>query len=119
MSIYRWLAPRGPSGYGYGSTAEQVTAGLDLTGKAFLVTGCTSGLGAEAVRVLALRGARVLGTARTLEKAHKSCGAVVGATGLCCRRGDGSVRGHASRASGGLGQVSCRLQCRAVEPHLQ
>ncbi|HXS18104.1 MAG TPA: SDR family oxidoreductase [Polyangiaceae bacterium] len=93
MSIYGWLAPRGPSGYGYGSTAEQVTAGLDLTGKSFLVTGCTSGLGAEAMRVLALRGARVLGTARTVEKAQEACGDGRGALGLSCELSDpASVR---------------------------
>lgn len=33
MSLYGRLAPRGPNGVGYGSTAEEVTAGLDLQGK--------------------------------------------------------------------------------------
>ena len=50
-------------------TAESVTEGVDLSGKFALVTGVNSGIGTETARVLALRGATVLGTARTQEKA--------------------------------------------------
>jgi WW domain-containing oxidoreductase len=73
MSLIAMLKRPGPSGFGYGSTAEDVTAGLDLAGRTILVTGCTSGLGLETLSVLALRGARVLGTARTLEGARAAC----------------------------------------------
>jgi WW domain-containing oxidoreductase len=69
MSLYSSLKPKGPNGFGYGSSAEEVTAGLSLGGKTFLVTGCNSGLGLETARVLALRGGLVFGTARTVEKA--------------------------------------------------
>jgi NAD(P)-dependent dehydrogenase (short-subunit alcohol dehydrogenase family) len=62
------------------STAEEVTAGLDLAGKVALVTGATSGLGLETMRVLALRGAHVIGTGRTLEKAREACASVPGKT---------------------------------------
>ncbi len=55
-------APLGP--FGKNATAEEVTAGLDLTGQTILVTGCNSGIGYETMRVLALRGAHVLGAAR-------------------------------------------------------
>ncbi len=64
---------RGPSGFGYASTAEDVTAGLDLHGKNILIPGVNSGLGQEAARVLAMRGARILGAARSLAKAEEAC----------------------------------------------
>ena len=94
MSLYQLFKPKGPSGFGYGSTAEQVTQGLSLEGKTILVTGCNSGLGQEALRVLALRGARVVGTARTLDKAKAACDAVKGKTvPLACELSDpASVR---------------------------
>jgi NAD(P)-dependent dehydrogenase (short-subunit alcohol dehydrogenase family) len=38
-----------------------------------VVTGCNSGIGFETMRVLALRGAHVIGTARTLEKGKEAC----------------------------------------------
>ncbi|MBX3130141.1 MAG: SDR family oxidoreductase [Polyangiaceae bacterium] len=74
MSIVSWFKGKGPSGFGYGSTAEEVSAGLDLSGRTFLVTGSTAGLGLETVRVLALRGARVLATGRTTEKVQGAFG---------------------------------------------
>ena len=43
MSLYQLFIPNGPSGFGNGSTAEQVTEGLSLAGKTILVTGCNSG----------------------------------------------------------------------------
>ena len=80
MSLYELFTSKGRSGFGYGATAEQVTAGLSLEGMTVLVTGCTSGLGQEALRVLAMRGAVVVATARTLEKARAACSAVTGKT---------------------------------------
>ncbi len=59
--------------FGRGSTAEEVTEGLDLTGMTAVVTGANSGLGYETMRVLAMRGAHVIGTGRTLEKAETAC----------------------------------------------
>jgi len=70
--------PLGP--FNADSTAEDVTAGIDLTGTTALVTGANSGLGYESMRVLALRGAHVIGTARTLEKATEACASVQGRT---------------------------------------
>jgi NAD(P)-dependent dehydrogenase (short-subunit alcohol dehydrogenase family) len=68
------------SAFGAESTAEEVTAGMDLSGRTALVTGCNSGLGFETMRVLALRGAHVIGTGRTLEKAEIACASVDGET---------------------------------------
>ena len=58
--------------YNFYSTAEEVSEGLDLTGQNWVVTGCNSGLGEETIRVLALRGANIIGLARTKEKALKT-----------------------------------------------
>ena len=80
MALISVFMGKGPSGFGYGSTAEEVTSGLDLHGRNILVTGCNSGLGHETVRVLAERGARVLATARTEEKARTACEGIGGAT---------------------------------------
>ncbi len=80
MSIPALFKRPGPSGFGYGSTAEDVTDGLDLTGRRILITGCNSGLGLEAMRVLALRGATVLGAARSEDKAREACDSVEGST---------------------------------------
>lgn len=68
------------SDYGFATTADEVAAGIDLSGKTVLITGCNSGLGYESMRVMAARGAHVIGTARTLEKAEKACASVEGST---------------------------------------
>ncbi|KAJ7513793.1 hypothetical protein O6H91_23G014600 [Diphasiastrum complanatum] len=52
--------------FGFRSTAEQVTEGVDASGLTAIVTGGTSGIGVETVRVLALRGARVFILGRNL-----------------------------------------------------
>lgn len=66
--------------FGEKSTAEEVTAGIDLSGKTALITGANSGLGLETLRVLSLRGATVIVAARTIEKAREAAGTVQGKT---------------------------------------
>ena len=66
------------SSFGARSTAEEVTAGLDLSGLTAVVTGCNSGIGYETMRVLALRGAHVIGTARSVEKGRDAADSVTG-----------------------------------------
>jgi WW domain-containing oxidoreductase len=81
-------------GFGRRSTAEDVTEGLDLRGKTAVITGVNSGLGQESMRVLAARGARIIGLARTREKAEAACAAVDGDTvPVTCELSDfGTVR---------------------------
>ena len=61
------------SGFNRKSTAEQVTEGVDLTGRTVLITGVASGLGFEAMRVLAKRGAVVIGLDRDIEATKTAC----------------------------------------------
>ena len=124
MSLVSLFKSNGPSGFGAGSTAEQVTEGRSLAGKTFLLTGCNSGLGLETMRVLALRGAQVLGTARTADKAAEAIkGLNIGnAKGLSCELADPkSVRScvQAVRASGvRLDGIICNAGIMAL-PKLQ
>jgi len=57
------------SAYSRRSTAEEVTADIDLSGKTVVITGCNSGLGFETMRVLAGRGAQIIAAARSRKKA--------------------------------------------------
>lgn len=106
MTPYAMLrGRRGASGFGYASTAEEVTEGLDLHGKTMLVTGVGSGLGKESARVLSMRGAKVLGSARTQEKAR------VGLTGLT-----GGVEALACELSEPASVRACVEQAAAHAP---
>ena len=58
------------------STTDDVLAGVDLSGKRFLVTGVSAGLGVETARALVAHGADVVGAARDLDKAEGATGAV-------------------------------------------
>ncbi len=78
MSLLGLFKRPGPTGFGYNSSAEQVTDGLDLGGRTYLLTGANSGLGEETMGVLVARGARVLAAARTLEKATAAATAAGG-----------------------------------------
>ena len=67
--------------FGPETTTDEVLDGIDLSGKLALVTGATGGLGAETARALASKGARVVITARDLEKAQSVVEAIRSATG--------------------------------------
>jgi NAD(P)-dependent dehydrogenase (short-subunit alcohol dehydrogenase family) len=95
MSLYSAFKGVGPSGFGYGTTAEQATEGLDLNGKTYLLTGCNSGIGLETLRVLGLGGGPKNAAPRTQAKAGEA-GAAVGVseiTPVACELSDpASVR---------------------------
>jgi len=71
--------------YGARSTADQVLAGVDLSRKRIVVTGCNSGIGFETMKALAANGAHVIGLARTRDSAQTACKAVdPSATAIGC-----------------------------------
>ena len=75
--------------FGARATADEVLAGLDLSGRTYLVTGCAAGIGRETMRALAARGAHVIGTARTPARAEGACARIRGhTTPLACDQDD-------------------------------
>ncbi|MDH6546850.1 SDR family NAD(P)-dependent oxidoreductase [Streptomyces sp. SAI-041] len=82
------------SGFGAHSTADDVLAGVDLSGKLAIVTGGYSGLGLETTRALSKAGARVVVPARRPDTAWK---ALAGLAGVELDELLGSVRDFAER----------------------
>lgn len=57
------------------STADQVLAGIDLSRRTMLVTGCHSPIGLETMKALRANGARVIGMSGTVGEAEAACAA--------------------------------------------
>jgi NAD(P)-dependent dehydrogenase (short-subunit alcohol dehydrogenase family) len=76
MSDTRITTPFGPA-----STAAEVIAGVDLTGKRAIVTGASSGIGQETARALAGAGAEVTLAVRDVAAGEKAAAEITGATG--------------------------------------
>ncbi|MBE8476531.1 SDR family NAD(P)-dependent oxidoreductase [Streptomyces justiciae] len=86
------------SGYDAHSTAEDVLAGIDLSGKLAVVTGGYSGLGLETTRALTKAGARVVVPARRPDTAREALAGIDGVEVDALDLGDlDSVRAFAER----------------------
>ena len=93
--------------FGAKTTAEEVTEGMDLSATTWLITGVNSGLGYETARVLSLRGASIVGLARTKAKADAAL-VELGAdgVGVACELSDlASVRAAVATVQD-LGELS-------------
>ncbi len=69
-----------PSGFGAATTAAEIIAGIDLSGRTAIVTGGYSGIGVETVRALADAGAEVIVPARNIAKAEAALEGIAGVT---------------------------------------
>jgi NAD(P)-dependent dehydrogenase (short-subunit alcohol dehydrogenase family) len=67
--------------FGFRSTAAEVVAGLDLTGKRAIVTGASSGIGVETARALASAGARVTLAVRNTGAGARAAADIAATTG--------------------------------------
>ncbi|HEY1538871.1 MAG TPA: SDR family NAD(P)-dependent oxidoreductase [Solirubrobacteraceae bacterium] len=67
--------------FGLHSTAAEVAAGIDLTGRRAIVTGGSSGIGVETARVLAAAGAAVTLAVRDVDAGARTASDIVAATG--------------------------------------
>ncbi|RIQ22836.1 SDR family NAD(P)-dependent oxidoreductase [Jiangella rhizosphaerae] len=86
------------TGFGARTTATEVLAGIDLTGRLGIVTGGYSGLGLETTRALAAAGAYVVVPARRPDRAREALAGLDGVEVDELDLGDlGSVRGFAER----------------------
>jgi len=97
------------------STAEDVMAGLDLSGNTAVVTGGYSGLGLETTRSLAAAGARVVVPARRPDSARAALADVDGAEVVPMDLADaGSVRAAAARLNDSLDRLDLLLAVAGV-----
>ena len=69
------------SDFGFSSTADEVLANKDLSGRTALVTGGYSGLGQETARAMAARGAHVILSGRDATKLSAAADAIATETG--------------------------------------
>ena len=67
--------------FGFESTAAEVAAGIDLSGKRAVVTGASSGIGVETARALAGAGAEVTLAVRNAEAGERTAADIAGTSG--------------------------------------
>jgi WW domain-containing oxidoreductase len=117
--------------FGRRSTADRVLAGIDLSGKHILVTGCHSGTGFATAGALAANGAHVIAAARTHHEAAQACRDIgYHCSPLECDFGDlQSIAAAAESvrrlqtpldgilANSGFADVAATRACHGVEEH--
>ncbi len=67
--------------FGFGSTAAEIVAGVDLSGKRVIVTGASSGIGIETTRALAGAGAEVTLAVRRVDAGEQTAADIRASTG--------------------------------------
>jgi len=72
---------RHPYPFGFDSTAAEVIDGVDLSGKRAIVTGGSSGIGAETARALASAGAEVTLAVRNTSTGDRAAAEITATTG--------------------------------------
>lgn len=88
------------------STADQVLAGIDLSRKQILITGCDSSIAIETMKALRLNGGRIIGMASTLADAQAACSAAGrSVTALGCDPADARSVDAALEMLRGLGPL--------------
>ena len=99
------------SSFGAKTTTDEVLDGIDLSGKTVLITGGTSGLGAETARAMAAKNADVTITARTVSKGQATVDEIKASTGKtisveALELGSTiSIRAFAERINSGDGKI--------------
>ena len=106
--------------FGRTSTAGEIMAGLDLSGKRAIVTGGASGIGTETARALAAGGAAVTITARDTRAGQKAAAELSARTGnrevtsapleLTCRSSVAEFVAGWRRPAGGRQTASSRTR---------
>ncbi|MEV7677152.1 SDR family NAD(P)-dependent oxidoreductase [Streptomyces sp. NPDC088341] len=71
--------------FGFASTADEVAAGTDLSGRRAVVTGGASGIGVETARTLAAAGAEVTLAVRNTEAGERTAADIAATTGRTVR----------------------------------
>ena len=109
------------SGFGWGSTTDEVLAGVDLSGRTVFITGANSGLGQETARAMAAKGAHVVMAGRDQAKLDEAVAAI--RTGLSDAQLDTitvdlgsleSIRAATSRARQRFGKIDLLINNAGV-----
>ena len=85
--------------FGFDSTAAEVIEGIDLSGNRAIITGGSSGIGAETARALASAGAEVTLAVRNTTAGHQTAAGITATTGNAVRVGRLDLSDQASVAA--------------------